>query len=564
MSVQKTKSDSGGGRRRRRSEKLNGDGNAAHVSAATTGSSSEAFGSGGRPSRAELNSKVDALALEMDAMKITEKSLKAEIDKILGTKTNNKPEVESARTALQVLFAQRTVLTKERAAIIADCEAARKILNDHLETEKTLRGDIRFKDAASISTAIKELEDRQARTSLSLGEEKRLMAEIKALKQSKKSVQDLEVLLVAVKADKERLKVLDDKFAVKKKELAALNEKIDAEKAVLDKAGAETDHVRSNLPKLRDQVSSLRDDIAAKYEKMKELRADFKAREDSWQEKAAAEKKRREDEAKAIKEQRRAEEERRRAEEKALEDARPPYDHEINLCDELTGYLMSMIGSSLKATAVFSDVQQAKVSSPPMSPELKPFSRGDAGGGSSSDLVFTKRPDDTYFQLKTKDAKSKKDSSAATKNATAKSQKITLSFLAHSAAILKSFELLGLHPPALDTEIPQVVELLKEKKVFYQSQERGAVPTIAEKEASRARKTLSSSGPDSISSEISPSSVEGSVEKAEVAAPAIKTKGAARPKGCKADHGGVTVFSLAADFPPLGGPGSGGSSSSSI
>jgi uncharacterized coiled-coil DUF342 family protein len=80
---------------------------------------------------------------------------------------------------MQSLKSERSVLMKDRESIVAACEATRKSLNEKLDAEKVLRGEIRFKDLSAINAAIKDLEDRQSRTSLTLGEEKRVIAEIK-------------------------------------------------------------------------------------------------------------------------------------------------------------------------------------------------------------------------------------------------------------------------------------------------------------------------------------------------------------------------------------------------
>jgi hypothetical protein len=85
MSEEKAKISavSGGGDRRRRRRDAN-----TPSSHADGGSSSE--GADGRPRRSELTVKVEALAAEMETLKVTEKTLKSDLDRILGTKTDSK------------------------------------------------------------------------------------------------------------------------------------------------------------------------------------------------------------------------------------------------------------------------------------------------------------------------------------------------------------------------------------------------------------------------------------------------------------------------------------------
>ena len=87
--------------------------------------------------------------------------------------------MDGVRTQLQALNSEKGGLMTERNAIITLCDAAKASLQEKLDTEKALRGDMRYRDVTSIDAAIKELETKIARTSMSLQEEKKIMAEIK-------------------------------------------------------------------------------------------------------------------------------------------------------------------------------------------------------------------------------------------------------------------------------------------------------------------------------------------------------------------------------------------------
>ena len=67
--------------------------------------------------------------------------------------------------------------------------------------------------------------------------------------------------------------------------------------------------------------------------------------------------------------------------------------------------------------------------------------------------------------------------------------------LVHGVDTIDSFAMLNIIPPANIAAVPDTVEKLKEKKAFYQSQERGAVPTIASRlEAERNSKNYDQAG----------------------------------------------------------------------
>lgn len=67
--------------------------------------------------------------------------------------------------------------------------------------------------------------------------------------------------------------------------------------------------------------------------------------------------------------------------------------------------------------------------------------------------------------------------------------------LVHGVDTIDSFAMLNIVPPANIAAVPETVEKLKQKKTFYQSQERGAVPTIASRlEAERNSKNHEQTG----------------------------------------------------------------------
>ena len=93
--------------------------------------------------------------------------------------------------------------------------------------------------------------------------------------------------------------------------------------------------------------------------------------------------------------------------------------------------------------------------------------------------MVVKKDLDDYFGL----SSNSRGKANKTKDAGKDRKKNLLSVMFHSAESLKNFSLIEVSAPTTFADISKVMKVLQERKIFYQSQERGAIPTIADKEA---------------------------------------------------------------------------------
>lgn len=417
-----------------------------------------------RPDRAELSKQCDAIMAEILELNAKAKRAKAETERILGDRGGNRGELEAARQGMKALIAERGRLLAERADITVSRDACRDKLNAMVNNEKAMRHDLKFASVEAIDNQIRELELRQARTSMSLTDEKKLVKDIHNLQMSKKSVGALSELKAGVEREKSNRLELDRRITEKNVELKAVNDRTTAQRAQLDALSKEPTE-RDNIPALRREQVEAREQAEAKYNSIKALRAEFKKKEDAWnvfQAELTAkrkEAKQKEAEARAI------EEEARKKQLEAEELARIPYEDEMNLCEHLSVYLRGL--------------------APTKDAETDPSA---SAASTTPNTVFQgmkvlSRDTEDYAVLGgSKKGKGKKKGGSNTKKET----------IGHSMDTLSSFALLQITPPTVLSQVPASIEALQQKKASYQGIERGSVPTMAELQEARQGKAAGS------------------------------------------------------------------------
>ncbi len=137
---------------------------------------------------------------------------------------------------------------------------------------------------------------------------------------------------------------------------------------------------------------------------------------------------------------------------------RIPYEDEQNLCEHLTTYLRTL---------------QSEVDSS----EATSIDNSATNTGVFSGMKVLTRSDDDFLIIGGNKGKGKKKGG---KNNAKKDA------IVHSIDTLNSFSLLQISPPNAVSQIPDTLEALKAKKLYFKGIERGSVPTIAEIQKSRA------------------------------------------------------------------------------
>jgi hypothetical protein len=166
--------------------------------------------------------------------------------------------------------------------MMASRDSARASLNARINQEKQLRGEIKFSSMDAIDSQIKDLETRQATTSMTLNDEKKIIKDIKALQLSKKTVQTLADLKIAIEREKETTRNMEKLFAEKSNLFKDVNERINAQKAIVENLKKDSSDVREVIPSLRQQEKELLDSKNEKHQAIRNLRNDFKKGEDAY------------------------------------------------------------------------------------------------------------------------------------------------------------------------------------------------------------------------------------------------------------------------------------------
>lgn len=413
----------------------------------------------GKPDKNQNQLLIDSIQAEIDALTEDSKGIKIQIDSCLSDRSGSKGELDIAKSQWQALTTSRKTLMNERATFMAARDATWEKIKARSDELKSLTSDLKFNSIASIDAQIRELENKQARTTMSLNDEKKVIKEIAALQKSKKVVASVADMKESIERDKAIKAGLEKSVTDKNAELKVINDAITAHKVVLDALNKDNADQLTVVPALKSKIAENRDKINERYARMKAVKAEFKVAEDAYYASLAEERTRKREEEKLAAEKLRAEWEEQKKKEAEEELKRIPYEEEINLCDFLIQYLQTKLLNSHSG-----DASASKTAAAAADPAV--LSERFAG------LKLMVRSQDEYLApAVTKQAPKKR----AEKNNHSRETVV------HTVDTLTSFSHLEVAPPnSLSTVATAVLEL-QAKKAFYQSQERGAVPTIADK-----------------------------------------------------------------------------------
>lgn len=404
-----------------------------------------------KPDRAEHDRQCNAITAEINALHEKAREAKNALDKLLNDRSGSKGEVEAARQAMQSLIAERKQMMAERNELTAQRDASRDKLVAYQNQEKAMRAEMKFSSIEAIDNQIRELEQRQARTTMSLNDEKKIIKDIKTLQQSKRTVATIAELKENMEREKTTRSVFDKKITDKNIELKDVNDRITAQRNVLDALNKDSAD-RDAVPNLRKAQLECREQIQEKFNAVRALKAEFKKSEDVYYAHLAeVNAKKREARQKEL-EAKAAEEDARRKQLEAEELARIPYEDEMHLCDHLISYLKTNFAA---------DKDSSEASGTDAAPALQTAFAG---------MKLLSRDEQDYATLGTKKNRGKKKGGNNTKK----------DAIVHSMDTLDSFSLLQVAPPSSVAQVSTTIDALTQKKATFQGLARGAVPTIAE------------------------------------------------------------------------------------
>jgi len=244
-----------------------------------------------------------------------------------------------------------------------------------------------------------------------------------------------------------------------------LKKKIDEQKSILETLNEANSERRAVLPGLYKDKDVLRREKQAKVEVIKSLRADFRLLENDFRAHLREVRRIRNEARKAEDEARRLELEKQQKEAEEEELKRVPYEEEMELCTYLANYLETTYckaGADHKLTN--------------MEPRAGAFEGLLLSGKNASN-------DDEDDYLSLNKATGRKKGRGKKKGGLKVSDKILL-----VPETIEIFGLLGLEPPATVSGVVVAIQNLLEKKTWFSTLERGALPSIRDKQRAQESK----------------------------------------------------------------------------
>ncbi|KAG5189216.1 hypothetical protein JKP88DRAFT_267401, partial [Tribonema minus] len=178
-----------------------------------------------RPSMDEHQAKVGAIGEEIRALKDKVEDIRRQMDEAQQARAGSRTEWSEARSVLTQLKAERDAARAALDAVKADRVAAREKMEGLSAKKRAMQAESKHSTIEEVDEAIRKLENRQQTVSMSLPEEKKLLKEIQALKDSKKVVSQLGGQEETTRSAQEHLDAMKSVENEKWTEFKEINEK---------------------------------------------------------------------------------------------------------------------------------------------------------------------------------------------------------------------------------------------------------------------------------------------------------------------------------------------------
>lgn len=393
-----------------------------------------------RPDRQVLDKKLGEIDLQIEKCKAVLDKVKASMDKLHGDQSGDGKGKDTVRTKLNELRAATKVFSEQRKALFQDLDKNKALtqnLRDRSDAmQKSLKETANIKDfsTSAVEKKINDLDYYMSTTPLSLKEEKDVIAQIKALNNSKKMISGFDDLQSKKDAATAERKALSAKLDENKKAFSAAKELEDAQWEIVKKASGKDDDKRSSRKALLEQREKARSEMNEYYATIRSLRDEHKKQENAWRKYMDA--KRKADQEKWVKEQEERKEEMKlyKLEEEAEKEDSKDANKSASI-EQLLNYL-------------------AKFDAPAEAAVVQAATKVEMGGlqqmgKKANDL-------DAFDMYGTKSTKKKKGNKKGGKN--------KAKGLSHDVKCLQEFETLKVEAPLSLADIPAAVTALKAKK----------------------------------------------------------------------------------------------------
>jgi hypothetical protein len=322
-----------------------------------------------------------------------------------------------------------------------------------------MKSKLRFHTIEAVDREIAKLEETHAHTTMSLNEEKKLIAQIKDLNKSRETVREYAEAQGKISGDDGVRKSIIDRLRAKDDAITAVKSEQNGFRGELNAAKEKGDKAFSDVPKLQEERNACYEVIKARREEIRALRAEFKKAEDAhwnrereWRGYLKQEKQK---QWEASQEERKARDEARKQWER--ENAPEPFEAEVTAADQLTAYLAKWdpLGAKAGAEKAAADAKEAE--------EKK---NAAFAGLQMMNKKMKDEEDDDLFSLsgtsKGKKAKKKGKAESAGPAGPNPNERLNISFDAY-----QHFAKLSLAAPGTVGEVPAMLISLKEKKDLF-------------------------------------------------------------------------------------------------
>ena len=395
-----------------------------------------------KPDRSQLDAQITTLREQISKCHDRMAELRGQIDDIKGSRQGGSEATKEPRSKLVALRTEIKALYEEKNGINNELKALDATRDAMRAQQKAIREKCQYVKVEDIDTAIDRLENEMAHSTMSLNEEKKIIAQISDLKKSRVLVKELYESNSDGKgkgAPASRDEVMDRLRACQGK-IKTLRQQEDEQRKILDEIRAKFDDGKEDIPTLIQLKADQFEIVKQCKETIGKLRDDFKKVEDDywtkqklWWAQQKEEKQKRWEAAQLERKQRDLERKQR-----DLENAGEPFDREVTTCEQLITYMAKY---------------QTQENGAPKTAAAEVVDTGVRIIGKKN--VNLEEEDGWWGGYKGSGKKSKGKKKA-------KAEK-----LVHSMDIISSFATLGLSAPLNKAAMPELVKKIDEKKAEY-------------------------------------------------------------------------------------------------
>ncbi|KAJ9664865.1 multicopy suppressor of BFA (Brefeldin A) [Coniosporium apollinis] len=361
-------------------------------------------------------------------------------------------------------------------------------LKSRINEQKTARSKVNFKNVEEIEAEIQRLQKQVDTGTMKLVDEKKALAEVSSLNKQKKGFAGFEAAQKGI--DDVKAKIAEIRKEMDDPEAKALSDKYTAITTELDQIKAEQDEVYKNLNALRDERTKAQEDQQKKYMALKEIKDAYHQARRAYRDYEQEAYRQRRDRQRAEREAFEAGKRRQVADQKLEDASAPAYQDEIITAEGLIRYFdpSSAPAKAAAGPGQFAASAQREV---------------DDSGIRGTKLSRKGDEEENYFVGTggKKGKKGRKNQNASPASTPAEGGKFQLSI-----DVIEQLAKLNVEPPMNQSDVPPVVEKLKEKLEFWkQNQKKKTEENIAkaQKEIDRLESEASAGPSDSGSKDTS-------------------------------------------------------------